>query len=327
MSASIPADGNDGGRQTPMSEPRRYAPHRAREAGAAGDAGIGAAGKAPNASEHFRRVLPPAAQLEEFDERPRAREKRFEADIAARHLRQRQSLDPVPVPVPALLRERGSAVGLFARLSGVVALAALAAFVMVGIAPLSLAVKAEGDGAPASFWSRFVTPTSNRQQASQGFKLASADNAPVGLAERFAAAGPAPVTAAPDVEPAEPRVSAPAVKTVAVSPAPVEAAPGRSSMRMLDPEEIALLIKRSEDLIGQGDIAAARLMLTRAAEAGDAKAALALGSTYDASVLRKLGVLGVAANAGLAREWYGKAAELGSAEASQRLEQFAQSSR
>ena len=85
--------------------------------------------------------------------------------------------------------------------------------------------------------------------------------------------------------------------------------------------------KRSEELIAQGDIASARLMLTRAAEAGDARAALALGATYDADVLRKLGVLGVAADAAQARAWYAKAAEFGSGEATRRLEQFAQSVR
>ena len=89
--------------------------------------------------------------------------------------------------------------------------------------------------------------------------------------------------------------------------------------------EIAMLTKRSEELIAQGDIAAARLMLTRAAEAGDARAALVLGATYDSVMLRKLGVLGVAPDVALARAWYGKAAEYGSGEATVRLEQLAQS--
>ena len=64
-----------------------------------------------------------------------------------------------------------------------------------------------------------------------------------------------------------------------------------------------------------------------AAEAGDARAALALGATYDSDMQRKLGVLGVAADAGQARAWYGKAAEYGSGEATRRLEQIAQSTR
>ena len=65
-------------------------------------------------------------------------------------------------------------------------------------------------------------------------------------------------------------------------------------------------------------------MLTRAAEAGDARSALALGATYDPSVLGKLGVLGVRPNAEKARTWYAKAVEFGSGEASRRLEVLAQ---
>ena len=88
-------------------------------------------------------------------------------------------------------------------------------------------------------------------------------------------------------------------------------------------EEIAALYKRGEQLIQQGDIAAARLMFTRAASVGDARSALALGASYDPDVLRKLGVVGVAADAVLAREWYSKASSFGSREAAQRIELMA----
>ena len=303
-----------------------YAPPWAREGkDAPRDAGIAAVDKALEASDQFRRTLPPAAPLEAADGKQRWRDKPFEGDIAARHLRQRPALDPVAVPAPPV-REPGSKMGVLARVSGAVGLAALAAFFMVGTAPLSLAVKAEGEGGPASFWARFVMPTSSRQQLpppSPEFKLASTDSAPAALAERFAVVSP-PIEPPPAAAPPP----APAVNTVAVPPPPVVAAPPPpANMRSLDRDEIALLIKRSEDLIAQGDIAGARLMLTRAAEAGDAKAALALGSTYDAGVLRRLGVLGVKADAAKAREWYSKAAEFGSPEATRRLEQFAQSTR
>jgi TPR repeat protein len=99
------------------------------------------------------------------------------------------------------------------------------------------------------------------------------------------------------------------------------------ALRPLDPDELALLLRRSDDLMTQGDIASARLMLRRAAEAREARAALALGATYDANVLRKLGVIGLAGDAAKARAWYEKAAEYGSGEAAHRLEQFAQSMR
>ena len=97
--------------------------------------------------------------------------------------------------------------------------------------------------------------------------------------------------------------------------------------RQLDPEEIAVLLKRGKDLIAHGDIAAARVTLKRAAEANDAEAALALASTYDPFVLRELKVYGFSADAAMARAWYEKAKDLGSAVAPRRLEMLAREAR
>jgi TPR repeat protein len=94
--------------------------------------------------------------------------------------------------------------------------------------------------------------------------------------------------------------------------------------RMLHSEEIAALYQRGEQLIAQSDIAAARLMFARAAKVGDARSALALGASYDPDVLKKLGVIGVAANEELARDWYAKASGFGSREAAQRIVRPAQ---
>ncbi|HEY1363739.1 MAG TPA: hypothetical protein VGF60_15970 [Xanthobacteraceae bacterium] len=91
------------------------------------------------------------------------------------------------------------------------------------------------------------------------------------------------------------------------------------------PEEIAVLLKRGEELLQAGDIAAARLFLRRAVNAGSAEAALALGATYDPRYLAEQGVLGFAPDAAQARAWYEKAVELGSSEASRRLERLASS--
>jgi hypothetical protein len=87
----------------------------------------------------------------------------------------------------------------------------------------------------------------------------------------------------------------------------------------LDHEQIELLIARSQELVSQGDIGAARILLQRAAEARDARAALALGATYDPIMLSILRAQGVAADPSLARDWYKKASELGSGEARERL--------
>ena len=102
-----------------------------------------------------------------------------------------------------------------------------------------------------------------------------------------------------------------------------EAKPRAYGIHQLDPDEIATLLKRGDGLIASGDLAAARLVLQRAAEAGDARAALTLAGTYDPIVLEKLAVHGFAPNIAMAREWYEKAKQLGSADAPRRLEMLA----
>jgi hypothetical protein len=99
--------------------------------------------------------------------------------------------------------------------------------------------------------------------------------------------------------------------------------PAKPALQPLDPEEIATLLKRAEDFLKIGDIAAARLALRRAAAAGNALAALSLGMTFDPAVLAEQGVLGLAPDEEQARAWYQRAAELGSTEAARRLERLA----
>ena len=56
---------------------------------------------------------------------------------------------------------------------------------------------------------------------------------------------------------------------------------------------MAALLARGRAFLSTGDVAAARLVLRRAANAGNAQAALALGSSYDPNVLKRLHVFGV----------------------------------
>ena len=91
----------------------------------------------------------------------------------------------------------------------------------------------------------------------------------------------------------------------------------------LDPNEIASSLKRGDALIASGDLAAARLVLRRAADAGDARAAMTLAETYDPAILEKLGVHGVVPDLAMARGWYEKAKQFGATEATQRLELLA----
>jgi hypothetical protein len=96
------------------------------------------------------------------------------------------------------------------------------------------------------------------------------------------------------------------------------------SERILSPDELGRLINRGEAFLAQGDVSAARLVLLRAAEARDPRAALALGSTFDPNVLKRMGVVGVQADPDQARAWYERAAEFGSGDANQRLSALAQ---
>ncbi len=78
-------------------------------------------------------------------------------------------------------------------------------------------------------------------------------------------------------------------------------------------------------VLANADIAGARLIFQRAAEAGDAAAAFALAETYDPLVLRKLGTKGgITSNIALAQSWYEKARDLGSTIAPERLVRLTQ---
>jgi hypothetical protein len=115
-----------------------------------------------------------------------------------------------------------------------------------------------------------------------------------------------------------------AAPVAALPPARVPAPmiPG-DTIHHLDPNEIASSLRRADDLIASGDLAAARLVLRRAANAGDARAAMTLAGTYDPVILEKLGVHGFVPDVAMARVWYEKAKKFGSAEAPRRLELLA----
>lgn len=103
------------------------------------------------------------------------------------------------------------------------------------------------------------------------------------------------------------------------APSPVLAPPAAPTVQRpaptMDREDIAMLLKQGDQLISVGDVAAARVLFERAAEAGDGKAALGLGATYDPAVLTKLGVRGIAPDVEKAQRWYQKAREFGPPEA------------
>ncbi len=129
----------------------------------------------------------------------------------------------------------------------------------------------------------------------------------------------APQAVAPAPVPAPAVPAAPVVVAAAPAAAPVVAAP---QVRRLDPDELAALLKRAKSLIAVGDIAPARLLLERAADAQEASAALLLAQTYDPGVLGTQDMRSITPDPAKAREWYQKAARYGSSDAQQRLSQM-----
>src|SRR5262249_34572814 len=65
------------------------------------------------------------------------------------------------------------------------------------------------------------------------------------------------------------------VATLQPSATGSQARPSSTAIRVLDPDEINLLMKQGEQLIAAGDVVTARTVFQRAAEAGDANAAMA----------------------------------------------------
>jgi hypothetical protein len=140
------------------------------------------------------------------------------------------------------------------------------------------------------------------------------------------AAAPADADPASNAEPATNAVRTASVEAAA-SIGPTGESAAVVASRQLDSEELSKLLKRSETFLNNGDIAAARLLLRRAAEGGEARAALALAATYDPLVLKQLGAIGAKDDITQARGWYQRALQLGSTEAGTRLQQLAQETR
>ena len=190
-----------------------------------------------------------------------------------------------------------------------------------------------GEPALASFASRLVAsadfPTSKdalRPAEAEAYNTVVASRnklvtPPVASGESMIAAQGATSVRSETVRSETVRSETPAV--VPPSPAPDQVASASKPVRQLDADSIKLLMQQGEQFVASGDLVAARLVYQRAAEAGDAAAALALGATFDPAVLAKIGVSGMGADVEKARSWYEKAKEFGSPEAPRRLEMLA----
>jgi hypothetical protein len=271
---------------------------------------------------------PPAAPAVEAGKEIRSLGKadpRFSGDRAFLELQRQLALNPDQVPEP--LMEGSSAVRpILIRLCGVLSFAAVVAW---GIASYPGGTKKTDDVVPvdvsvaaissnnASAVELSTQPAIAARQTDEP-TLTRNTAASVAVAAPMPAAAPAtPSTPVAAVVSTAPVARAPAAAPSA-APSPAAQQDNRSVLR-LDADEIEMLVKRGKDFLADGDIASARLLLRRAADAGSAEGALALGSTFDPVVIAQLGAIGTVTDPVQARQWYQRAAELGSPTASQRL--------
>ena len=167
-----------------------------------------------------------------------------------------------------------------------------------------------------------VSPNKDPSQA----EAAVPPSVPNRLTKTDEPAPPAEPTSAATVPPSQPsQVASVQSGAAPISGPQLTPAQVGGTATHLDAEEIATLVNRGTDSLKNGDLASARLLLRRAAEAGSASAALMLGTTYDPLSIQQLGAIGVVPDVAQARQWYEKAAALGSEAATQRLAKLAHS--
>ena len=136
-------------------------------------------------------------------------------------------------------------------------------------------------------------------------------------------APPADPTAAPALAetapPADP-TAAPALAETGrqAVPAAVIADKARAPLP-LPAEQITALLTRGDAFVRTRDIASARLFYERAADAGNGRAALRMGESFDRAFLDSIGIYRMIGDRQLALSWYRRARDLGDTEAAQLL--------
>lgn len=182
-----------------------------------------------------------------------------------------------------------------------------------------LQIVAPGDAVGASYRAAVATvpPTASKRGDPAAASSQSADGPSVGSAP--AAAQPAIATRAAGAS-AEPSVKS-AAAIVTPTSVPASRPEPLVTPQRLSPAEVAALVTRGDAFVGLRDLASARLLYARAAAAGDGRAALRMGATYDPAFLDRVGIIGVLADQQQAISWYRRARALGEAEAMHRLDE------
>ncbi|MGB3743294.1 MAG: SEL1-like repeat protein [Xanthobacteraceae bacterium] len=271
----------------------------------------------------------PAAPLIDVDERncnPTTLAPEFSGDRAMLELQRQLALNPNLISEPS--PEAGSVVWpILIRLCGVISFAAFVAWGIVsyhgmekpvGIMPAEVSTPAISSDRVHYVDVELARPTMaaprTEDAATTNVRRSAATITPSPAVPAVVAVAPLPTASVNAIA-----VTPVPAQTIAPPPAqPVPRPDNRPTVR-LDSGELEMLVKRGNEFIANGDLAAARLLLRRGAEAGSAEAALALGATFDPVVMQRLGAIGTTPDITQARQWYQRAAELGSSAASQRL--------
>ena len=233
----------------------------------------------------------------------------FSGDLAVEDLRRRHSLTP-DIPEPKSLKGDHAWALIALRLSGVTAIAALIAWVLVSLPAMDR--QPGNDNVHTAVLPQDQPTATPQSPLNDRRPQANEPRANRGPEERQSEI--ATVMAGPVAD--------------AIMPATASSSTASRLERTTaqpDEEAISALIKLAQGFLSNSDISSARLLLRRAAEAGSAAAALSLGETFDPLVIQQLHAIGVQPDPAKAREWYERAAQLGSDAASQHLAKLVQS--
>ena len=151
----------------------------------------------------------------------------------------------------------------------------------------------------------------------------SPETAPPAAPASIETAPPADPPAAPALAetapPAEPTAAPASAETGRQAvPAAVTADKARAPLP-LPAEQITALLTRGDAFVRTRDIASARLFYERAADAGNGRAALRMGESFDRAFLDSIGIYRMIGDRQLALSWYRRARDLGDTEAAQLL--------
>ena len=256
----------------------------------------------------------------------------FGSDRAILNVQRRLALNPEWIPEPPIVDHRNLRTAIL-WMAGLLAFGAIVAWVIMSTPAVKLLLRGavisasfSGNGASASVppESRSLPGVSKAQRLDRPVN----ESAETGRQPRFAhppsaesrhdamAGGALPIAT----------VTAASVAPTAASAASEAHSPAEATnfvSRRIERSELDAMLARADGFIKSGDLSSARLLLRRAAEAGDVRAAFTLAGTFDPNVLKALGVPDGAPDLPQARLWYERAAQLGSPDAQRRLQQLA----